>query len=106
MKDRDPASDQARQEPVCADNPMLVRQMPLRVTGRAHHLDICRGQSVAIARTHGGYGHTVASLWQVQGQGQAWRVGIDGGPIRDFEEEATAVGFFLARLHSIAGSDR
>jgi hypothetical protein len=85
--------------------PLQVRDMPKRVSGRAHHLGICRGQSVAMARTAGGYGRTVASLWRVEGQAQAWRVGIDGGTTREFLDETVAVGFFLACLRKIAGRE-
>jgi hypothetical protein len=40
---------------------------------------------------------------RVEGQARAWRVGIDGGTIREFLDETVAVGFFLACLRKIAG---
>lgn len=103
-----PPQNDRSQPPSCApdDHPVVRVQDILEcISGRVYRFGISRGATLATARTAGGLGRYVASLWQVGGPKSAWWVRTEDDLLHQFPDEARAVRFFVTYLRRRADAD-
>lgn len=85
---------------------LRVTDIPECIGGRVYCFGISRGATVATARMAAGRGRCAASLWQLCGQENAWRVRTADDHLHEFRAESHAVCFFVTYLQSLSESGR